>query len=380
MERSTITGAAKPSIRRVHEGLRSEFPVLERVAYLNAGSIGPIPRASAQAAERELRAQLAEGRGGTAHFDRMLSLGGVLRDRVAELLGCATAELALTGCTTDGVNTVISGLDLGVGDEVLTSDEEHPGLLAPLAVAERRRGITVRLTAFDDLAGAVGPDTRLVACSHVSWQTGKVVDARALAASATPLFLDGAQGLGAVPVDVRSLGCDFYAAAGQKWLCGPVGIGYLYLREERLAELAPAWPGFGTLLDPGRPLDSPFREDAARHDTGLLASHQTAWALAALDTLVGAGMDAVLERGPALAAGLAELLAERGLIVAPRGRSTLVSWEAERPEHESLRLLEQGFLLRHLPATPYVRASVGAWSSEEELERLAEAAASPSRS
>ncbi len=82
-------------------------------------------------------------------------------------------------------------------------------------------------------------------------------------------------------------------------------------------------------------------------------------------------MDSVLERGPALAARLAELLEGRGLRVAPRGPSTLVSWEAEDNEAEALRLGEAGFVVRHLPGTPYVRASVGAWSDEDEVERLA---------
>ena len=91
--------------------------------------------------------------------------------------------------------------------------------------------------------------------------------------------------------------------------------------------------------------------------------------------LAGAGMDEVLERGPASAERLAGLLAERGLTVAPRGRSTLVSWEAADTEAESRRLLEEGLLVRHLPGTPYVRASVGAWTSDEELERLVAAAA-----
>ena len=81
-------------------------------------------------------------------------------------------------------------------------------------------------------------------------------------------------------------------------------------------------------------------------------------------------MEHVLARGPELAARLAEHLADRGLTVAPRGPSTLVSWEAADPEAESKRLAGEGFVLRHLPGTSYVRASVGAWSSEEELDRL----------
>ena len=155
------------------------------------------------------------------------------------------------------------------------------------------------------------PATRLVACSHVSWHTGRVADTAALAAAGAPVLLDGAQGLGAVPVDVGELGCDFYAASGQKWLCGPVGSGYLFVRAERIDDLTPAAPGYGTVADPLRALDFELCEGAARFDSGLPPSHHSAWALAALDTLESAGMDQVLARGPELAARLAEMLAGR---------------------------------------------------------------------
>ena len=70
-----------------------------------------------------------------------------------------------------------------------------------------------------------------------------------------PVLLDGAQGLGAVPVDVGDLGCDFYAASGQKWLCGPESSGCLFVSERRLDELLIPWPGYGSLATPEHPLD-----------------------------------------------------------------------------------------------------------------------------
>ena len=359
--------------------LRSQFPVLERLAYMNAGSVGPVPRSAVDAAQDELRDALEHGRGGKAQFERATALADRLRTRIAGLMGCEAWEVALTGATTDGVNAVVGGLELGAGDEILTSDEEHPGVLAPLGLARRRRGIDVRLAPFAELAGAVGPRTRLVICSHVSWLTGRVADTDALAGCGVPVLLDGAQGLGAVPVDVRALGCDYYAASGQKWLCGPIGTGYLYVREERIEELLPTAAGYLTVADPLQALELPLREGAARFDAGFPAAPTTAWALAALDVLEDGGLDGLTERAIGLAATLADDLASRGMTVAPRGRSTLVSWESPDNEAESGRLLAEGLLVRHLPGTPYVRASVGAWTSEAELERLA-AAISPSRS
>jgi selenocysteine lyase/cysteine desulfurase len=350
--------------------LRAEFPLLQRVAYLNAGTNGPVPARAVKAAAAALDRQRDEGRGGRAFFEALIEGHRRLRERAARLLGCDAAEVALTRSTTDGVNTVLGALELGPGDEVLTSDEEHPGLLAPLAGLRRRRGIGVRAVPFEELAAEVGPRTRLVACSHVSWVTGRVFDAAALADAAVPVLLDGAQGLGAVPVDVRALGCDFYAASGQKWLCGPNGLGYLYLRGETAGTLVPGSVSFGSLAQPEEPLDLHLHEDARRFETGLLAPHDLAWAEAAHGVFESAGWEAVHERAVSLATGLAGELAERGIRVAPRGRSTLVSWEVEDPPAEVGRLLDQGIVVRALPGRPYVRASIGAWTSQAELGRL----------
>ncbi len=315
--------------------------------------------------------QAEQGRGGSAFFEELLiPAAGTLRERIAALLGCKASEVALTGSTTDGVNSVLSGLDLGAGDEVLTSDEEHPGLLVPLALAARRRGFALREAPFAELAGAVGPETTLVACSHVSWVSGRLVDADALAGAGAPVLLDGAQGLGAVHTDVAELRCDFYAASGQKWLCGPNGTGYLYVRSERLADLHPAWPGYLTLAAPERPLDLELREQTDRLDLGLLPFEHSAWAAASLDVLEAAGFDDVLASAADRAEELAAQLAQTGRTVVARGRSTLVSWEEADPEATSHRLSEAGVVVRHLPGRPYVRASVGAWTGEEDLERL----------
>jgi L-cysteine/cystine lyase len=353
------------------DDLRAQFPVLQRLAYLNAGSNGPVPQRALDAVAESLRLQAEEGRGDRAHFEHIIDRTTELRGRIAVLLGCESAELALTGSTTDGVNAALHALELEPGDDVLTSDEEHPGVLAPLAALRERRGVRVRMVAVADLAAEVRPETKLVACSHVSWRTGAVIDAAALASSDALVLLDGAQGLGAVPTDVRELGCDFYAASGQKWLCGPNGIGYLYVRAELAGRLPPPWPNYGVLVDPATPFELELHPDARRFNIGFPAPHQVEWALAALDVLGEAGFDAALARGPDLAAGLAELLGEG---VAPRGRSTLVSWEDADPESAVARLRSEGFVVRHLPGTPYVRASVGAWNSEDEVERLAAAA------
>jgi selenocysteine lyase/cysteine desulfurase len=350
--------------------LRAEFPVLERVAYMNAGSNGPVPRRGVEAAREALELQLEQGRGGHAFFEAALGAAERLRSRVAAILACPESQLALTANTTDGVNTALAALQLGPGDEVLTSDEEHPGVLGPLNVARRSRGVEVRVAPFAELADAVQPDTKVVVCSHVSWVNGQVVDTAALAASGARVVLDGAQGLGAVPIAVEELGCDFYACTGQKWLCGPNGVGYLHVRDGLAAELPPGRPGYLSVAEPGDALNSELHPDARRFDSVSPAPEHFAWALGALDVLEAPGLAAVQERAAELAAGLADRLAERGSSVAPRGRTTLVSWEDPDPPATAERLRDEGLVIRHLPGTPYVRASIGAWNNDQDIERL----------
>ena len=356
---------------------RAQFPVLERVAYLNAGTEGPLPQRAADAVRERMAAELTQGRSGKAYVEGVRGLAGDLRNAYARVLGAEPDDVALTGSTTDGVNTVLAGLSLRPGDEIVTSDEEHPGLLAPLGRLKRVAGVTVRVAPFDRLAEAVTASTRLVATSHVSWVGGQVIDGAALSATGVPLLLDAAQGIGAVPIDLRALGCDFYAGSGQKWLCGPEGSGCLYVRRERRDEVTVPWPGYGSLADASHALDSGPAETAARFDHGFPPGMRSAWALASLGVLEEAGWEWVHTRAADLAAGLAAGLAERGLEVGPRGRSTLVSWKprAEDVEAEVGRLAEAGFVIRSIPSHGLIRASVGAWSSEEELSALVDAAA-----
>ena len=353
---------------------RAQFPVLANYAYLNAGTDGPIPQAALDAVRARMHEDTDQGRVGPAYFEQTRTLAASVRAGYAEVLGVEPTEVALTGSTTDGLNTVIAGLTLGRGDEILTTDQEHPGLLAPLRRARLVRGVTIRRVPFAELAGEVGPRTRLVACSHVSWVGGAMVDVAAIKSTGAPLLLDAAQSLGAVPIDVGALGCDFYAASGQKWLCGPDGSGCLWVKPERLDELEPPWPGYGTLSDNLDCLESELSDGVSRLDHGFPPAVRSAWALASLNVLREADWGWVHERSSTLAQRLADLLRERGKTVLPRGPSTLVSWETTDAEADVARLRERRMLLRSIPTHGVVRASVGAWTSEDELERLAGAA------
>jgi L-cysteine/cystine lyase len=354
---------------------RAQFPIFERFSYLNAGTEGPLPAQAAEAVKARIDVEVSGGRSGKTYIEGVVELASQVRAGYASVLGCDETEVALTGSTTDGVNTVLAGLDLRPGDEIVTSDEEHPGLLAPLGRVRRRCGVEIKVVPFEAIADAVSASTRLIACSHVSFINGRVADVEALSATGVPVLLDAAQALGAIPVDMRALGCDFYACSGQKWLCGPEGSGCLYVRPERLEELLIPWPGYSSVADPERALEFEATEGAKRLDHGFPPGVRSAWSLASLEVLAEAGWGWVHERARSLAAGLADRLRELGCQVATRGNSTLVSWRAEDPPSEVERLRGEGIVVRSIPGAGLMRASVGAWSSEEELERLASLAA-----
>jgi selenocysteine lyase/cysteine desulfurase len=130
-----------------------------------------------------------------------------------------------------------------------------------------------------------------------------------------------------------------------------------------------------SLAEPARASELIAHEGARRFDMGVPAGPPTAWSLAAIELLQEAGLEWVTTRAADGAERLAGMLAERGLDVAPRGRSTLVSWRSADAEADVGRLAEQGIVVRFLPGLGLVRASVGAWTSDEDLDRLAAAAA-----
>jgi L-cysteine/cystine lyase len=349
--------------------LRAQFPVLEHVAYLNAGTNGPLPIGAAEAARAQLAHELADGRAGMAHFGRRAQLAEELRAAYAAVLGCAPADLAVTTSTTEGIGRVLVALELRAGEEIVTSDEEHPGVLGPL-VAQRARGVAVRVAPWAELGDAVGPCTALVVCSHVSWRSGRFAPLDGLAALDVPVVLDGAQGAGAVPVDVAALGVGAYAAAGQKWLCGPEGTGLLFVSEALRERMRSPAPGYLNLADPGAGLEAAPWDDARAYDTPALPAGSLAQACAALELLGGAGWTAVHAAAADLAAAAAEALRERGREVLARDRTTLVTWREPDAPAVVERLADAGVVVRSLPGEDLVRAAFGGWSNADDLGRL----------
>jgi L-cysteine/cystine lyase len=347
-----------------YEEARAQFPVLERFAYLQAGSVGPLARATLAAMRAEEERALDNGRGSYARFMELLAAREGLRAEVAALVGTSAEQVSLTASTTDGCNIVLAGLGLRPGDEIVTTTDEHFGLLGPLHVSGAH--VVVVEPEPDRIVDAVTPRTRLIAISHVLWTTGAVLPVHELRVSlGLPILVDGAQSVGIIPVDVADL--DFYTVSGQKWLCGPEGTGALVVADP--GSLRVARPSY--LAQQGYQPNGKFepKEGAARFDPNVTPSALTAGlraAIAAIPTWAYEHAAEVAER-------FRVRLTEAGKdVVSPEHRATLVSWRA--PVHESAgivaRLAEAGVIVRDLPGRGLIRASVGWWNDERDLERL----------
>ncbi|HEY7207284.1 MAG TPA: aminotransferase class V-fold PLP-dependent enzyme [Gaiellaceae bacterium] len=349
---------------------RAEFPVLERIAYLNAGSMGPLQRAAGEAIAAAAARDLAEGRSGKTYYEELLALRDGVRGRIAELLGVDRENVALTSSTTDGCNIVVAGLGLGPGDEVVTTDSEHPGLLAPLHASGVRVVVAPTSTqpaaaALETILARVTGRTRLLALSHVCWTTGQVFPVHELKSeTGLPVLVDGAQSVGAIAVSAGEL--DFYTVSCQKWLCGPEPLGALYVRDPEGLRVARPTAFSQASIEPDGSFEP--KPGALRFDSGWLARPSLAGLLAALD----AAPTWRFERGAATAEACRQRLADAGLeVVTEPGQATLVSFVPPDAAADAVaRAGEQGVVVRELPGTGWCRASCGYWTSEDDLVRL----------
>jgi isopenicillin-N epimerase len=263
LRRSILEASAERQRLSLHDLARDEgywglvaqaFVVDGRYAVLNGGGQNPPVRATLDALTRGEAFAAAQPR---PNNYTLLAQIEAHRQRLALHLGVTADEVAITRNTTEGTSIVVHGIALGRGDEVIVSSFEESYAALALHNRVERDGVRV-VTAETDVpptddaivtafSRAITPRTRLLICSHVADGWGFVLPIARLAEVArrarVPLLCDGALSFGAMPVDVRALGCDYYVSSLHKWLGAPLGTGVLVVRRDRVAE---TWPLYGS--------------------------------------------------------------------------------------------------------------------------------------
>ena len=232
----------------VHTDWRQEWFEFEDATYLNLAGQSPMPKVSLRA----IQSAIADKKYPHHRTDSVFyEVPNRIRANIAQFIGAKSEEIAVTTGASAGVIAVAYALDWKAGDEVIVAAKEFPLQYTIWKPMEERVGLKVKIVSprdrfldADDLIGALTPRTRLVSVSHVRFDDGSLLDAKRLAAACHAqgalLLLDVSQSCGAVPMNVREFGADFIVCAGYKWLFGPFGTGFFWIKHELLSRVLPA--------------------------------------------------------------------------------------------------------------------------------------------
>jgi selenocysteine lyase/cysteine desulfurase len=364
--------------------IRKLFPVTERYAYLNHASAAALPTPVIQAMSGYLLERQAAGSEALVTWDEHLE---AIRRLAARFVGAHRDEIVFTSSVSHGLNIVAAGLEWQPGDNLICAETEFTANIYPWTNL-RRRGVEIRFApacenciVVEDVADLMDDRTQLVAISFVEFSTGFRNDLDALASLCQErgayLCVDGIQGLGALQLSVAQTPLDFLATHGAKWMLGPIGAGFLYVRRALLPQLEPVMTGWRSVEHPDDYFryDSPLRNSGERFEpgspnvTGLLGLE------AAMRLLLSTGLATIEDRIFELTDHLIEGLSARGCtITSPvahrHERSGIVCFRQPGVDTEELagRLTAAGVVVSQ--RGDVIRVSPHFYNNEEDLERL----------
>lgn len=367
--------------------VRTQFPLTKDRVYLNNGTFGPAPLPVQKALESSLTAINTSGEYGSTDPEREV---------LASFLRIKGSELSLTHNTTEGINIMAWGIPLAKGDEVILTNHEHVGNALPWLNRAKIQGIILKTftpasTQEENLnlvKQLVSQKTKVIAIPHVTCTTGLVFPVKEISAFARSqgiiTAIDGAHGAGTFDLDLKLLGCDLYAGCCHKWLLGPSGTGFLYVREELLEQLQPIHLGAGG--DSGWDLFSNppriegYAASAHRFDYGTqsTALMKGVSAAVAFHTEIGTAKieTRVRELNSYLFDGLSDL-GEKIEILSPAEPQSRISMLTFRPKNSTYQAVgnllgRQGFRIRQVPEgrVDGIRISTHIYNSKQEIERF----------
>lgn len=375
--------------------LREAFPGAQDWIYLQTSASSLMPLAAKEAMLRYLDGRIGEGGEASSMSDAVERA----RSKFANMLGADADEIAIVKSVSEGINLIVTSFPWQRGDNaVLCGDIEHPNSIYALYNTRDRYGIDVRLvpptadfaTPIDAIAEAIDDHTRLVIASSVTYTTGARTDLEALASLCRSrnvfLLIDGAQSIGALELNTRTTGIDAMTVGASKYLCGPHGIGFLYVCREAAAPLQP-----GSLARYGVDLGDAHEGDmggdhyqlmpgARRFELGIYNFAGANAVEASLDLLTSVGVPAIEAHVLSLARSLTDGLLTLGLPVMS-GRvkhhfSHVVIVGEANPEPEIQSRLQS--LMDHLTAqgvklsmrSSRLRFSFHVYNTQEEVDRV----------
>jgi len=359
------------------EEVRAAIPAFEDAAYMNWGASGPSPEPVLAATTDFVRYHETDGTVDEGPYRTAFGAFEDARERVAEFLGAPTDGVALTQSTADGIARVAASIDFEPGDTVVRTDCEHPAGVLPWW-SLRRDGVEAEVLETDagridreELKEAVA-DARLLVFNSVTWNYGTRTPTAELVEIAhdagCEVLVDAVQSPGQMPIDVEAWGADYVAGAGHKWLTAPWGAGFLYVDPATAEGMEPAAAGYRSVAETG--VEEPeLAAGARRFEVGTTNPAPYVGLEAAMDLVESVGLDTVQSRIATLTDRLKEGLGDR--LLSPREyESGLVTFAAEEPDATVEALEDAGVVVRSLPDPPAVRASVHAYNTAEDIDRL----------
>ena len=372
----------------VRELRNREFPWTAATTYLASASVGPLPERARLAIEAFNAKRTAPHL--IPDLD-MLAIHAATRAAAAHLVHAQPEEIALAPNTSTGLHTAAGALPLAPGDIVLVSDREFPANVYPW-MARRRSGVVVERVpvtpqGFPDedhlVERLADPRVRVLAISLVQFSNGFRADIARLGAACRAngayLVVDAIQALGVVPFDVRAQPVDIVACGGQKWLLGPWGSGFCYVRRELIGELVPPMAGwlsyqgmddFSNLLS----YDDHLVDDARRFEIASPATQDQLGLTASLGLLLELGVEAIAAYVRTLGEPVLAWAARRGVRITsptdPLHRSQIVCIAPPDAREANRRLRQAGIVVSVREGS--IRLAPHCYNTIEEMERVVE--------
>lgn len=359
--------------------LRASIPALAETTFFNTGASGPSPRPVTAAATDCLIHHKAEAPAAEGMYTAAAAAREASRETIASHLGATPDEIALTESTSDGISALAAAIDWQPEDTIVRTDLEHPAGVLPWQRAARQHGVTVEVVDTTDgrldierYTEAVA-DARLVCVSSLSWNYGTQLPVTKLVDIAhdagCEVLVDAVQSAGQTPVDLDGWGAEYVAGSGHKWLLGPWGSGYLYVREDSGEDLHPAQICYNSVEDPGAEQYT-LQPTAQKFERGTASPAPHVGMAAAIDLLESIGMETIESRIETLTDRLKRAIPDDQLVSPVAFESGLVAITVEEPTAVVEALAAEGIRIRSLPDPNVIRASVHAFNTTNEVDAL----------